>query len=108
MTTTFRLAAIALFAGLAGCQSSAPPPPAATSMPSETMAMRTGSPADERACLDAIDSQTDGEVLVLSSEFSQANTLVMVGVGPERAPWRCLVSGGIVGETMFAGSEGAL
>jgi hypothetical protein len=70
--------------------------------------MRTGSTQDEQACLQAIDAQTDGAVQVLSSEFSQANTLVMVGVGPNKAPWKCLVSGGVVAETMFAGSEGAL
>jgi hypothetical protein len=46
---------------------------------------------------------------VLSSEFSQANTVVMIGVGSQRAPWRCLVSNsGVVQEVMFAGSEGKL
>jgi len=48
-------------------------------------------------------------VTVLSSEFSQANSVVMIGVGSQRAPWRCLVSNsGIVQEVMFAGSEGRL
>jgi hypothetical protein len=46
---------------------------------------------------------------VLSSEFSQANTVVVIGVGSQRAPWRCLVSNsGVVAEVMYAGSEGRL
>ena len=61
------------------------------------------------ACLSAVSSQTEGDVAVLSSEFSEANSLVMVGVGADRAPWRCLVSNdGTVQEIYFAGSEGAL
>jgi hypothetical protein len=77
-------------------------------IPGGTTAMRTGSSTDEQACLDEVASQSSNTVMVLSSEFSEANTLVMVGVGPERAPWRCLVSNGVVAEAMFAGSEGNL
>jgi hypothetical protein len=62
-----------------------------------------------QACLSNVDNQTDGDVVVLSSEFSEANSLVMVGVGDDRAPWRCLVANdGTVQEVMFAGSEGRL
>ena len=75
---------------------------------SSTAAMRTGSATDEKACLDAVKAQSNNTVSVISSEFSEANTLVMVGVGPEKAPWRCLVSNGVVAEAMFAGSEGKL
>ncbi|WP_156953412.1 hypothetical protein [Afifella pfennigii] len=71
-------------------------------------AMRTGSSADESACLSAVAQQTGNSVSVISSEFSQANTLVMVGVGPQSAPWRCLVSGGVVQEVMSMTDEGAL
>jgi hypothetical protein len=47
--------------------------------------------------------------IVLSSEFSQVNSLVLIGVGSQKAPWRCLVSNsGVVAEVSFAGSEGAL
>lgn len=74
---------------------------------SSAPAMRTGSAADESACLTAVAQQTANSVVVLSSEFSQANTLVMVGVGPQRAPWRCLVSGGVVAEVMSTVDEGA-
>ena len=87
---------------LSACsETSDAPPPDAT-------VMRTGSASDEKACLDRIAAETNNTVVVLSSEFSQANTLVMVGVGPERSPWRCLVSGGVVAEASFTGSEGAL
>lgn len=78
------------------------------SVPGGSAAMRTGSATDEKACLDAVAAQANNTVTVLSSEFSEANTLVMVGVGPERASWRCLVSNGVVAEAMFAGSEGNL
>lgn len=70
--------------------------------------MRTGSAVDENACLSAVAAETKNTVTILSSEFSQANTIVMVGVGDQRAPWKCLVSNGRVAEVMFAGSEGYL
>lgn len=69
-------------------------------------AMRTGSAQDEQACMSAVAAQANNSVTVLSSDFSEANTLVMVGVGPQRAPWRCLVSRGRVAEVSFAGTEG--
>lgn len=78
-------------------------PPMAASAP-----MRTGSAADETACLSAVAQQTGNSVIVTSSEFSQANTQVMVGVGPQRAPWRCLVSNGVVAEVTSMADEGAL
>jgi hypothetical protein len=70
-----------------------------------------GTPSrQEQACLAAVSREANnGEVTVLSSEFSQANSLVMIGVGSQKAPWRCLVSNsGVVAEVSFAGSEGAL
>jgi Protein of unknown function (DUF992)/LysM domain len=59
------------------------------------------------ACLSAVRGKTkESDVSVLSSEFSQANSQVMVGVGAQKAPWRCLVSNdGRVSEIMFAGSD---
>ena len=76
--------------------------------PSDSSLLRSGSQQDEQACLRAVQAETSNSVTVMSSEFSEANTLVMVGVGPERAPWRCLVSGGVVAEVSFTGSEGNL
>lgn len=63
----------------------------------------------ESACLKAVGDQTgESDLAVLSSEFSEANSLVMVGVGPQRAPWRCLVSNdGVVAEITSMADEGA-
>jgi hypothetical protein len=86
--------------GWQACKKQAAPTAAAPGTPSK----------QEQACLAAVSRETNnGEVVVLSSEFSQANTVVMIGVGSQRAPWRCLVSNsGVVAEVMFAGSEGRL
>ncbi len=88
--TTFAAIATAL-AALSGCVDEA-----------STMdaPLRTGSAADEQACLSAVAQQTGNTVSIISSDFSQANTIVMVGVGPDRAPWKCLSNGGRVAEVM--------
>ncbi len=88
---------------LAGCSQTTGDYPGGADAP-----LRTGSATDEQACLTAVGREARNSVTILSSEFSQANTLVMVGVGPQKAPWRCLVSGGVVAEVSFAGSEGSL
>ena len=64
---------------------------------------------DEQACLQAVSHKTkNGDVVTLSVETSEANNLVMVGVGPQRAPWRCLVKHGKVAEVMSMTDEGGL
>jgi ABC-type glycerol-3-phosphate transport system substrate-binding protein len=103
MFTRTLLAGLASALLLSACSETSGP----TTLPGTT-AMRTGSQTDEKACLDAVKAQANNSVTVLSSEFSEANTQVMVGVGSEQAPWRCLVSNGKVAEAMFAGSEGKL
>ena len=62
------------------------------------------------ACLKAVKAQTnESDLEVMSTEFSEANSLVMIGVGPQRAPWKCLVSNdGQGAEVSFAGDEGKL
>lgn len=61
------------------------------------------------ACRSALDAETDGAVEVVGTEFSQANTAIYMVVGPNRAPWRCLVSDDGSGASLeFMGSEGAL
>jgi hypothetical protein len=70
-----------------------------------------GTPSiEEQACLAAVSRTTsNGDVSVLSSEFSQAGTSVTVGVGPDRAPWKCIAYGdGTTGEIMSLTDEGAL
>ncbi len=61
------------------------------------------------ACLAAAKDQTgETDITVTSNEFSEANTLVMLGVGAQRAPWRCLVSNdGQVAELSFEGDDSA-
>lgn len=82
---------------------------APASQPSSSTAMRSGSPEDEQACLNyaRAEMQTD-QISIVSSEFSQANTEVIVAVGDQRAQWRCLVSGAVVAEFMSLTNEGAL
>jgi ABC-type glycerol-3-phosphate transport system substrate-binding protein len=62
------------------------------------------------ACRNALAQEAPGTAIeVTGSEFSQANSAVYMALGPQRAPWRCLVSNdGRGAEVMFMGSEGAL
>lgn len=68
-------------------------------------------PADVtvKACLAAVLAQTSNrELTVLGKDYSEANSAVVIGVGPEQAPWRCLVSNdGVVAELTFTGDEDA-
>ena len=60
---------------------------------SEPTGMRGASSAAESACMVAVNNNYGGKVgdiAVTSSEFSQANSLVMMKAGGET--WRCLVS----------------
>jgi hypothetical protein len=67
---------------------------------------RTGSAADENTCLRAVALEARAAVSVLSSGRAEGGTLVIIGVGAEEAPWRCVVSGGEVKEIASAGSAG--
>ena len=66
--------------------------------------------AAEQACLAAVSNQTNNsDVVALSSEFSQAGTIVKVGVGPQRAPWNCIAySDGSTAEVRSLTNEGNL
>ena len=69
----------------------------------------TPTPADQ-TCLGAV-AQTTGnsQVTLLSSEFSEAGTLVTVGVGPDAAPWQCIAySDGATDGIMSLTNEGSL
>lgn len=97
----FAFAAVSL-AALAGCTTDSDTPPPA-------QALRTGNAADETACEIAVaKAANNGDTVVISSEFSQANTVVIVGLGNAKAKWRCLVSGGKVAEVTSMSDEGAL
>ena len=66
--------------------------------------------AAEQACLAAVSRSTNnGDVAVISSSFSQAGTEVIVGVGPDRAKWRCIAySDGSTDGIMSLTDEGSL
>lgn len=98
--TMFALAIAGL--ALAAC-SETTGDPSASSAP-----LRTGSSADESACLNAVARETGNTVTVISSDFSQAGTVVTIGVGSQRAPWRCLISRGVVQEVTSLTNEGYL
>ena len=55
---------------------------------------RQATSAAESACMAAVNSQYGGkyDVKVNRSEYSEANSLVIVAGGPNRERWRCLVS----------------
>jgi hypothetical protein len=64
---------------------------------------------DKTACLLAVKRKTNNpKVVVLSVETSEANNSVTIVVGPNRAPWRCLVKRGIVADVMSLTDEGKL
>ncbi|AXI43155.1 hypothetical protein [Sulfitobacter sp. SK011] len=79
MNTTLKLASCVIFGTLlSACVEDTG---SATSSPT---------PADQ-ACLNAVAQSTgNSQVRLLSSEFSEAGTLVKVGVGPDAAPWECI------------------
>lgn len=95
----------------------AEPPPAAaekedadTAAEAPTASSSDVSTAAVDACVEAVKAETgEADVVVTSSEFSEANSIVMIGVGETRAPWKCLVSSdGSVQEVSFTGDEGSL
>ena len=78
-------------------------PPFITSMAPDV------SQAAINSCRNALDAQTDGAVVVVGGETSQAATAIYMRVGANGAPWRCLVSAdGGNPSVEFMGSEGAL
>jgi hypothetical protein len=58
----------------------------------DTTVAATGTPTPaEQACLRDVTATTGNpDVTLLGSEFSEAGTMVRVGVGPDRAPWQCI------------------
>lgn len=66
--------------------------------------------AAEQACLRDVTRTTNNpDVVLLGSEFSEAGTLVRVGVGPNRAPWQCIAySDGTTAGIQSLTNEGSL
>ncbi|MBW0366877.1 hypothetical protein [Ensifer adhaerens] len=107
---TYATASLLALLSLSACsQSSSSSPPRPSTSEATAAALRGGNPTDERACEQAVVKQTNNpDIATLSSKMSQANTQVIIGVGPERAKWRCLVSRGKVAEVMSLTDEGAM
>lgn len=102
MTNNLKLTALAAaLIALAGCVED-------TGSAGGVAMNRTAPAADENACLGAVAAQTGNTVRVLSSETSEANNFVVVGVGADDAPWNCLVNSGVALEVYSATDEGAL
>jgi hypothetical protein len=62
------------------------------------------------ACLSEVRRTTNNpDLTIIEMLYSEANSQAKVGVGPDRAPWQCLVSNsGVVVEVMSITDEGAL
>lgn len=65
--------------------------------------------SDQKACRKAVKRKTNNkDVTVLDATSSEANNMVTLGVGPDKAKWKCLVKNGIVAEVMSLTDEGGL
>lgn len=85
--------------------------PAAANVPAASSSVSTGTPSlAEQGCLRDVTRTTNNpDVVLLSSEFSQAGTQVIVGVGPQRARWSCIgYSDGSTAEITSLTNEGSL
>lgn len=64
---------------------------------------------DKQACIRAVKKTTHNpKAVVLEAVSSEANNTVTVGVGPDKARWRCLVKRGKVADVMSQTDEGKL
>ena len=64
---------------------------------------------DKNACVRAVQKTTNNrQAIVIGVVSSEANNTVTIGVGPQRAPWRCLVKRGVVADVMSQTDEGGL
>lgn len=71
----------------------------------------SGTPsAAEQACLRDVTRTTNNpDVTLISSSFSQAGTEVIVGVGPQKARWKCIAnSDGTTRDIQSLTNEGSL
>ena len=98
------LTATAAIFALAGCTET-------TGGTRPTSASAQGTPSlAEQGCLRDVTRQTNNmDVVMLSSSYSEAGTEVIVGVGPQRARWRCIgYRDGTTAGIMSLTDEGAL
>ena len=87
MTNPILVAACAAsVAALSGCVSTSEQP----SGTSGSAPSRTPTPAEQACLRDVTRTTNNPDVLLLDSSVSEAGTEVIVGVGPQRARWRCI------------------
>lgn len=113
--STAVLAGVLAVVSLAACVSEpqrAPREFAEPAIPADPAAIMDDSvpPVARQACLDEVRRTTNNpQVTILGMIYSEANSDVTVGVGPDRARWRCLVSrDGVVADVTSLTDEGAL
>jgi hypothetical protein len=76
-----------------------------------TRSTAAGTPSlAEQGCLRDVSRSTNNpDVVILSSSYSEAGTEVIVGVGPDRARWRCIgYKDGATSSIMSLTNEGGL
>lgn len=90
---------------LAGCVSTSEQP----SMSGDSASSRMPTPAEQACLRDVTRATNNPDVVLLDSSFSQAGTEVIVGVGPQRARWRCIAySDGTTAGIMSMTDEGGI
>ena len=105
MNPSVKLALIAAAVTLlAGCVEST-----GDTRPSSAAASGTPSLAEQGCLRDVTRMTNNPDVVILSSSYSEAGTEVIVGVGPDRARWRCIgYKDGATSSIMSLTDEGAL
>jgi hypothetical protein len=96
--------AVAAMTLIAGCVEST-----GSTRPSDATTSGTPSLAEQGCLRDVTRATNNTDVVLLSSSFSEAGTEVIVGVGPDRARWRCIgYKDGTTADIMSLTDEGAL
>ena len=96
------LISLAAAAALAGCQGN-------PSVSEGSASSGTPNQAEQACLRDVTRTTNNPDVVLLGSTFSQAGTEVIVGVGAQRARWRCIgYSNGTTGGIMSLTDEGKL
>jgi len=106
MTNPVQLSALACSVViLAGCVTASEQPSVTGGSASSGMP----TPAEQACLRDVTRTTNNPDVVLLDSSFSQAGTEVIVGVGPQRARWRCIAySDGTTAGIMSMTDEGAM
>ncbi len=112
ITNSRNLSALAVAAVIvAGCTVNAGGAGGGSGNPGGPADTSPGAPsAAEQACLrDVTQATNNPDVVLLNSSVSEAGTEVIVGVGGQRAPWRCIgYNDGTTTGILFLGDEGRL